>query len=127
MRATSDISSQGLIWLLSALLMALSCPAFAEGLSITPSTMVGIGTVDERLQSYNVEMVEVTGGRFWKPYGADQSGGGLDLYQYRPPIDLTNTRLRTLARATGTSSPDSLFAWRPKHWPMRAAGFRSVC
>ena len=51
-------SSQRLIWLLSALLMALSCPAFADELSITPSTMVGIGTVDERLQSYNVEMVE---------------------------------------------------------------------
>jgi hypothetical protein len=27
-----------------------------------------IGTVDERFQSYNVEMVEVIGGRFWKPY-----------------------------------------------------------
>ena len=100
MRATGGISSQRLIWLLSALLMALSCPAFADELSITPSTMVGIGTVDERLQSYNVEMVEVTGGRFWKPYGADR-GGSLDLYQYRPPIDLTNTRLRKLALALG--------------------------
>jgi hypothetical protein len=101
MRATSGIFSQRPMWLLSALLMALSCPAFADELSITPSTMVGIGTVDERLQSYNVEMVEVTGGRFWKPYGADQSGGSLDLYQYRPPIDLTNTRLRKLALALG--------------------------
>jgi len=27
-----------------------------------------IGTVDERFQSYNIEMVEVIGGRFWKPY-----------------------------------------------------------
>ena len=102
MRATGGISSQRLIWLLSALLMALSCPAFADELSITPSTMVGIGTVDERLQSYNVEMVEVTGGRFWKPYGADR-GGSLDLYQYRPPIDLTNTRLRKLAAGIGAS------------------------
>jgi hypothetical protein len=27
-----------------------------------------IATVDERYQSYNVEMVEVVGGEFWKPY-----------------------------------------------------------
>jgi hypothetical protein len=30
--------------------------------------MKRIGTIDERYQSYNVEMLEVTGGRFWKPY-----------------------------------------------------------
>ena len=36
--------------------------------SITPANMSRIGTVDERFQSYNVEMVEVMGGRFWKPY-----------------------------------------------------------
>lgn len=30
--------------------------------------MPRIGTVDDRFQSYNIEMVEVTGGRFWKPY-----------------------------------------------------------
>ena len=30
--------------------------------------MQRIATVDERFQSYNVEMVEVTGGRFWKRY-----------------------------------------------------------
>lgn len=102
MRATGGISSQRLIWLLSALLMALSCPAFADELSITPSTMVGIGTVDERLQSYNVEMVEVTGGRFWKPYGADR-GGSLDLYQYRPPIDLDQHPIAEARSGIGAS------------------------
>ncbi len=51
-----------------------------------------VATVDERFQSFNVEMVEVTGGRFWAPYG---SGG---LYEEREPIDLTNPRLRNLAR-----------------------------
>jgi len=83
--------------------------------------MARIGAVDERYQSYNVEMLEVTGGKFWKPYGpeleailkekkpaaAAQSGdstpAGMDprLYQYRPPIDLTNARLRKLAAALG--------------------------
>jgi hypothetical protein len=77
-----------------------------------------IGTVDERFQSYNVEMAELTGGNFWKPY--DQIGkptppppagapnqrstpAGMDakLYQYLPPIDLTQARLRKLAAALG--------------------------
>jgi hypothetical protein len=61
--------------------------------------MARIGTVDERFQSYNVEMVEVTGGRFWKPYGPNASDVGSDLYAYRAPIDLTNSRLRRLAAA----------------------------
>jgi hypothetical protein len=80
-----------------------------------------IGTVDERFQSYNIEMVEVIGGRFWKPYSdidallkaqssvaksnKDAAGApaGMDpnLYQQRPPIDLTNPRLRKLAAALG--------------------------
>ena len=82
--------------------------------------MPRIGSVSERYQSYNVEMIEVTGGRFWKPYrpapgdvvqqgappdaapGADTpSGMNADLYQYRPPIDLSNARLRKLAAALG--------------------------
>ena len=80
-----------------------------------------IGTVDERFQSYNVEMVEVIGGRFWKPYrdidallkaqssvtqsnkdaAAVPAGMDPNLYQQRPPIDLTNPRLRKLAAALG--------------------------
>src|SRR3979490_472338 len=74
-------------------------PALADDLSIRPASMVRIGTVDERFQSYNVEMVEVTGGRFWKPYGPNASDVGSDLYAYRTPIDLTNSRLRRLATA----------------------------
>ena len=36
--------------------------------AVAPENMPRIGTVDDRFQSYNIEMVEVTGGRFWKPY-----------------------------------------------------------
>ena len=88
-----------------------SAAGFAQT-SLSPSTMPRIGTVDERFQSFNVEMVEVTGGRFWKPYGKDvdailnapKAGPvGMDpnLYQQRPPIDLYNPRLRKLAAALG--------------------------
>jgi hypothetical protein len=74
-------------------------PALADELSIRPASMVRIGTVDERFQSYNIEMVEVTGGRFWKPYEPNASDVGSDLYAYRAPIDLTSSRLRRLAAA----------------------------
>ena len=90
-------------------------PSVAQSVSLAPSTMPRIGSVSERYQSYNVEMVEVTGGRFWKPYGAEPDAAGpqpapaadtpagmnADLYQYRPPIDLDNARLRKLAAALG--------------------------
>ncbi|XIA65121.1 hypothetical protein ACFIOY_01295 [Bradyrhizobium sp. TZ2] len=76
-----------------------------QTLYVDPSRLPRLGTIDERFQSYNVEMVEVTGGRFWKPYrasaaapsarGADSAGNipaGMnpDLYAYREPIDLSN-------------------------------------
>ncbi|HLH90977.1 MAG TPA: hypothetical protein VKX28_21205 [Xanthobacteraceae bacterium] len=97
--------------------------AAAQSVSVAPATMPRVGTVDERYQSYNVEMVEVTGGRFWRPYGLDPkasrrqappsavgtaqghtpTGMSSTLHAYRPPIDLTNARLRKLAAALGPS------------------------
>jgi heparanase len=83
---------------------------------LDPSKMRKIGSVDPRFLSYNVEMVEVTGGRFWKPYksagqpaanssttaqGNQPPGMSPDLYEYRQPIDLSNPRLRKLAQALG--------------------------
>jgi heparanase len=85
---------------------------------VSPAAMGRIATVDERFQSYNVEMVEVVGGRFWKPYAsgavapqppapranAGEPGPvGLDpnLFEQRTAIDLSNPRLRTLATALG--------------------------
>ncbi|MGI4979927.1 MAG: hypothetical protein ACRYHB_05960 [Janthinobacterium lividum] len=73
--------------------------------------MPRIAQVDPRFQSYNVEMVEVIGGRFWKPYGsapvktmpAPVGGVGIDpnLFEQRAPADLGNPRLRMLAAALG--------------------------
>ncbi|MES1257519.1 MAG: hypothetical protein ABUS51_03780 [Acidobacteriota bacterium] len=96
-------------------------PRGAASGSMTPEKFPRIGMVDERFQSYNVEMIEVTGGRFWKPYtdiaallaarasgkvpeksaGAVPAGMDPGLYQQRPPIDLANPRLRKLAAALG--------------------------
>src|SRR3954452_652261 len=85
--------------------------------AVSPQSMKVLGEVDPRFVSYNVEAVEVTGGRFWAPYKSaaqnaatpgsnthsDNQPAGLDssLFQYRPPIDLSNTKLRKLAAALG--------------------------
>lgn len=101
-----------------ASLVGTSLPAAAQTsaapqVKLDPRTMARVGSVDERFQSYNVEMVEITGGRFWKPYASVAAAapahpelatpGGVDpsLYQYRPPLDLSNARLRKLAAALG--------------------------
>lgn len=85
---------------------------------IDPARLPKVGTVDPAFVSYNIEMVEVTGGRFWKPYAMNlqasrdasvaphhgpQAASSADLYQYRPPIDLTNPRLRNLAKGIGVA------------------------
>ena len=54
-----------------------------------------IATVDPRFASYNIEMVEVTGGEFWPPYDAGSAK------VVREPIDLGSERLRNLARELG--------------------------
>ncbi len=99
------------VWLISILLAAPAGSASLAGeLSVTPASLARVGTVDERYQSYNIEMVEITGGEFWKPYGPERGvqaahppntpgGKNSNLFQYRPPIDLTNARLRELASA----------------------------
>ena len=46
----------------------LTTQLIAQVVSLDPAKMPAIGTVDERFQSYNIEMVEVIGGKFWKPY-----------------------------------------------------------
>jgi hypothetical protein len=83
----------------AALLAALTCSALADGPAIDPTNMTRVGAVDDRFQSYNIEMIEVTGGRFWKPYGPEPPTAGTDLYAYRPPINLNNIKLRKLAAA----------------------------
>lgn len=80
--------------------LALAAGA-AQAQPVDPAALLHVATVDERFQSYNVEMVEVTGGRFWKPYRLGPPKDAADRYAYRPPIDLGNKRLRRLAVALG--------------------------
>ena len=90
-------------------------PGNPQPSALDPGKMPRVGTVDDRFQSFNVEMIEVTGGRFWKPYkdieaalkaqenansgSATPAGMDPSFYEQRGPIDLGNTRLRKLAAA----------------------------
>jgi hypothetical protein len=104
----------------------------ADGASIDPPNMPRIAAVDNRFQSYNIEMVEVTGGRFWKPYG-EHPAAGSDLFAYRPPIDLNNAKLRRLAaalapaymRVSGTWA-NSTYLSDAEEQPSAPAGFNGV-
>jgi heparanase 1 len=123
--------------------------AQAPTLSVDPSQLPHLGTIDARFQSYNVEMVEVTGGRFWKPYNASATapsarsadnagnmpaGGNPDLFAYRAPIDLSNPRLRILAaalapaylRVSGTWANSTYFAESDEAPATPPGGFSAV-
>lgn len=98
--------------------MVLSCvlgavaPAAAVSAEIQPAHLPRIGQIDARFLSYNVEMAEITGGEFWRPYDpADETGTqpapgqpvrhDAELFQVFAPIDTANSRLRKLAAALG--------------------------
>ncbi|MDB5577524.1 MAG: hypothetical protein JWR80_2700 [Bradyrhizobium sp.] len=103
--------------LISTLLTAPVCPpSLADTVAVTPAAMARIDTVDERFQSYNIEMVEVTGGRFWRPYGPNKSDADADLFAWRPPIDLTNPRLRMLAAALAPAYMRVSGTWANATW-----------
>ena len=80
----------------------------AAAATISPSTLPQLTTVDERFQSYNVEMAEVIGGNFWKPYAkrkpktatkpitAFEIGKDPAMFEKRAPVDLDQ---RTPAQA----------------------------
>jgi hypothetical protein len=85
----------------------------AAAVTISPSTLPQFTTIDERFQSYNVEMAEVIGGDFWKPYAARKPttatkpittfkiGTDPAMFEKRAAIDLADARLRKLAAALG--------------------------
>jgi hypothetical protein len=103
-------------------------PVAATPVRVAPDKLPRIATVDERYQSYNIEMVELTGGQFWKPYeqiaaalkppasqpqgrnprgagGTSSQASGAEFYARLKgplkPLDLSNPRLRKLAAALG--------------------------
>jgi hypothetical protein len=139
-------------WIVSARAHAVAffvmrCHVVAAGEAIiVPAELPAVGTIDERFQSFNIEMVEVTGGPFWKPYAA---GDGLakpqdkarsaarskaDLFAKRSPIDLRNPLLKKFAsalapadlRVSGTWANTTFFAGSDSARPRAPVGYRSI-
>ena len=83
----------------------------AATMNLDAGKLTATGHVDERFQSYNVEMAQIIGAQFWKPYshidktnapkGPPNVGRDPNLFEARPPLDLGNSRLRTLTAALG--------------------------
>ncbi|MDE3201006.1 MAG: hypothetical protein KGN79_08795 [Acidobacteriota bacterium] len=99
----------------------------AQTAKLQPKSMPAIAHVSDRFQSYNVEMIEVTGGRFWAPYKAQADApadteqptpGGMpaSLYRYRPPVDFANPQLRKLAAALGPAYIRVSGTWANSTW-----------
>ena len=94
------------------------------------ASLAVLGTVHDRFQAYNVEMVEVTGGRFWAPY----DGPAEEVYRYREPLDLTDERIRHLAqhlapslmRVSGTWANNTYVALEGESAEAVPEGFKQV-
>lgn len=102
----------------AAMLLGICSAAFGAEDTTPPrlniSTLPKTAKVDPRFQSYNIEMAEIVGGRFWAPYGEHGAASdansrttsgslGFDagLFRQRPPADLSNQRLRNMGKALG--------------------------
>ena len=122
-------------WIALLLSLALtSTRALPAAESLAPAEMRRIGSVDERFQSYNIEMVEVTGGTFWKPYAARTNAPDAGLFSERRPKNLDDAQLRSLAaalapafvRISGTWANTTYFAETDDAPPTPPAGFKAV-
>ena len=121
--------------MIALLVGATSITGHTQSVSIAPAELKAVAAIDARFQSYNIEMVEVTGGRFWKPYPrAGRAFDQRERYSFRPPIDLSDPRLRVLAaalspayvRVSGTWANATFFADAETAPAKPPAGFNSV-
>ena len=118
MKTTQKKLRNGHIALALAILALCGGEIEAAPVRLDPATFQPLGRVDPRYQSYNIEMVEVIGGRFWAPYRrpgdpAPPSGDpAAAMFQKREPVNLKgDRRLRNLARALGPAYIRVSGAW----------------
>ncbi|HRI19612.1 MAG TPA: hypothetical protein PLA68_01605 [Panacibacter sp.] len=99
-----------LIIIIFPILIGINVIAQQNGMSIKINLhgLKQVGEVNERYQSYNVEIAEVVGGRFWRPYktmdSLPSSTSGFDfsneqMFRKLAPVNLANKRLLNLAKA----------------------------
>ena len=89
----------GIRLLTAAAAFALTTAAAPAPLPLDRLTKTG--TVDERFQGYNIEMVEVTGGRFWAPYGGPKD----EVYRQRQDAEYLSDFDKEIKRLEGKKKP----------------------
>ncbi len=80
--------------------------AASDNVILNAATLPYIRTMDDRFQSFQIGMSHLTGGETWKAYseGDDHSKQAANfeaVRQARAPTDLSNRRLRNLAKGLG--------------------------
>lgn len=141
---TVRVAAASAVFAFTVAVSVISCDlAVAADASIAPADMPLVGAIDERFQSFNIEMVGVTGGPFWKPYSdrrakpqekAGSTAVEMDMVSERAPIDLKNTLLRKLAsalspaylRVSGTRANATFFTGSDAEPPQPPAGYKGV-
>lgn len=98
----------------------------ANTLVLNTQQLEVVNEVDPCFQSYNIEMVEVVGGKFWRPYSTlSEIEGGKDalgsygtgiesnevLYRKMDPIDLTSPKLIALSKGLAPSYVRTSGTW----------------
>lgn len=112
---TADRALQGL-FLVTTLVLAGCSDARIEPIELRFEEFAAVGEVNPRFLGYNVEMVELTGGRFWAPYENGEAKPYDERFEYLPPIDLTNERILKLAAALGPSYVRFSGTWANATW-----------
>ncbi len=131
----------------AAAFFVMNCHGASAGeATVVPADLPSVGTIDARFQSFNIEMVEVTGGAFWKPYPAGEGAAKRhekarstavnksELFANRSPIDFTSAMLRKFAsalspaymRVSGTWANATFFAGSDGRRPQAPAGYKGV-
>ena len=77
-----------------------------DRVKLDATTLPYVRTMDDRFQSFQIGMSHLTGGETWKAYGegddpAKQAANFQAVREARAPTDLSNRRLRNLAKALG--------------------------
>ena len=115
-------------------------------ITLSPQNLTLVRPLQPRVVSYNIEMTEVTGGRFWKPYTPAQIAGtepfpqikdfseAAAMMQWFPPLDLRDSTLIRRAkeigpswvRCSGSWANDTYFDWDGHTGGIPPEGFSHV-
>lgn len=114
-------------------------------LKLCTENLVKLRNVDPMITSYNIEMTEVTGGTFWKPYTPEQVAGTEEyaiadvtntsaMMQYYGPLNMYDERLRKMAkgipsvwvRVSGSWATKTYYDFSDSEEVVRPEGYENV-